>query len=383
MNISPEQVPSLEENLGKLRGIVEKARTTNKSVEQSTVFYNRVSNHFSYLDIITYRGLENLKIDKLSKINLFAGINNSGKTSLLEAVYLLCKQNDFGSLVDILRRRGKIPEGQISAKWLADQINNTIKLKAVFDNNNCDVELKSFDEENSSIDRSVYLKSVEITTHYENYELESITRILQGIGRETQADTIKILCPTVFSSPFFLNEPFNYTGFYHKSVQSKLLPKIISFIGEKFIHTVKDIRLVDEFQRFLVIDDDFEKALDLTSYGEGLQRIFFTSLLFASAENGIVLIDEFENAIHIELLEIFAAFIHSLACEFNVQVFLTSHSKECIDSFIKSVPADQKNDFSFHALVKGENGKINSRDFDGEKYFKLLEAGDVDLRRAQ
>ncbi|GMO43366.1 MAG: hypothetical protein Pg6C_04930 [Treponemataceae bacterium] len=383
MNISPEQVPLLEENLGKLRGIVEKARTTNKSVEQSTVFSNRVSSHFSCLDIIAYRGLENLKIDKLAKINLFAGINNSGKTSLLEAVYLLCKQNDFGGLIDILRRRGKIPEGQIPAKWLAEQISDTIKINAVFDNNNCTVELKPFDENNSAIDRSVYLKSVEIATRYENYQLESVTRLLQGIGRETQADTIKILCPTVFSSPFFLNEPFNYTGFYHKSVQSKLLPRIMTFIEQKFIPSLKDIRLVDEFQRFLVVDDNFEKALDLTSYGEGLQRVFFTSLLFASAENGIVLIDEFENAIHIELLEIFAAFIHSLAREFNVQVFLTSHSKECIDSFIKSVPPDQKKDFSFHALVQNENRNINSRDFDGEKFFKLLEAGDVDLRRAQ
>ena len=76
--------------------------------------------------------------------------------------------------------------------------------------------------------------------------------------------------------------------------------------------------MVDERQRFLVDDDDFSSSLDLTNYGEGLQRIFFISLLFASAANGVVLIDEFENAIHTGLIGRFSEFIHKLAETFNV-----------------------------------------------------------------
>lgn len=382
--ISPEQTPKLEEALGKLRAIVEKARSSNlQGVEQTSVFYDRIDNHFSSIKVIAYRCLNGLEVKKISRINLFAGLNNSGKTSFLEALYLLCKQNDFNGVVDVLRRRGKIPEDYIPPRWLTDQLTETIAVEGVFDNKVSRVEIRPFIEESTSLDRTRYLKSVEISTRFETHKLESLTRIYQGRDRETQADTIKLLSKVVFSSPFFFNEPLHYTAFYHKSVQSKLLPKIFRFIQEKVVPTVKDIRLVDEFQRFLVDDDCFEDSMDLTSYGEGLQRIFFTSLLFASAENGVVLIDEFENAIHTDLISTFAPFIHSLAKEFNVQVFLTSHSKECIDSFMNTISKDEIADFAFHALVRTDDGIIAIREFDGKEFCKLIEAGDVDLRRAQ
>lgn len=382
--ISSEQAPQLEEALSKLRGIVEKARSSNlHGVEQTSVFYDKIDSHFSFIEINSYRCLNKLSINKISKINLFAGLNNSGKTSLLEAVYLLCKQNDFNGVVDILRRRGKIPEDNIPARWLTEQLVEKITVEGIFDDKFCSVEIKPFIEENTLLDRTRYLKSIEISTQFENHRLEALTRIFQGRDRETQADTIKLLSKAVFSSPFFFNEPHHYTTFYHKSVQSKLLPKIFRFIQEKIVSTVKDIRLVDEFQRFLVDDDNFDSSMDLMAYGEGLQRIFFTSLLFASAENGVLLIDEFENAIHADLIETFTPFLHALAKEFNVQVFLTSHSKECIDSFVKTIPNNEVDDFAFHALVRDEKGTITIREFDGKEFSKLIKSGDVDLRRAK
>jgi predicted ATPase len=373
LSITQEQAPSLEESLSKLRDIIEKARSINfQGAEQNSVFYDRIDKHFTRIMIDSFRCLNGLEIKTLSKINLFVGLNNSGKTSFLEAVYLLCKQNDFNGVIDVMRRRGKIPEDQIPPKWLSDQLVQTIRIEGEFDNRKSAVEIKPFIEDGTDIDRTHYLKSVEITTQYENQKLESITRIYLGKGRETQADSIKLLSKVAFSSPFFFNEPYHYAVFYRKSVQSKSLPEIISFIKEKVIPTLRDIRLVDEFQRFLVDDEHFElETMDLTTYGEGLQRIFFTSLLFASAENGVVLIDEFENAIHTELLETFSSFIHLLAKEFNVQVFLTSHSKECIDAFIKSVPKGEIKDFAFHALVRSDDNKQPQSKLCGISYFVI------------
>lgn len=384
LSIVPEQLPNLEEALGKLRTVVEKARTTNlKGVEQTSVFFDRIDSHFSSIKINSYRCLNGLSIDKISRVNLFAGFNNAGKTSILEAIYLLCKQNDFNGVIDVLRRRGKIPEDNIPPKWLAEQLSGKIDIEGVFDGKKASVEIIPFIEEHSTIERSRYLKSIEISNSFDTQELEALVRLYQGKDSETQADTIKILSRVVFSSPFFFNEPHHYTTFYHKSVQSKLLPKIFNFIQEKLVPTIKDIRLVDEFQRFLVDDEDFQSSIDLASYGEGLQRVFFTSLLFASAENGVVLIDEFENAMHADLIEKFAPFVNALSKEFNVQVFLTSHSKECIDSFVKEISGEDLSEFTFHALVRGENKDVQVREFEGNYYSKLVEVGDVDIRRAK
>ena len=46
-------------------------------------------NYLSYLNIKHFRGIENLELKDLSTINIIVGDNNSGKTSLLEAITLL------------------------------------------------------------------------------------------------------------------------------------------------------------------------------------------------------------------------------------------------------------------------------------------------------
>ena len=349
-------------------------------VEQKHVFRDRIDRHFSSITVDAYKKLQGLEIDKLSRINLFAGINNSGKTTLLEAVYLLARQNDFDGLVKVIYRRGKVPHDRIDPEWLVEQIGDDIRVSGVFDRQDSSVSVRVSEETDASLDKSRYIKSVGIKAEFGDATQVSITRVFKGRDRETQASSIRLLCPVVYSSPFFLNEPHRYASFYSKSVQSKSLPQIFAFIREEVLPTLNDIRLIDKRQRFLVDDDDFPSPLDLMNYGEGLQRIFFISLLFASAANGVVLIDEFENAIHTELIDRFSGFIHKLAETFNVQVFLTSHSKECIDAFVTKVPnADA---FSFYALVPSD-GRISAREFTGGEFLRLLEAGNVDLRRAR
>ncbi|HHQ4701871.1 TPA: AAA family ATPase [Aeromonas hydrophila] len=380
--INPQNLPELEGVRGKLQSIIDRARATGLSgVEQKAVFRDRVDSHFTYIKIEQYRSLVDVDMIDLARINIIAGINNSGKTSLLEAIYLLTRQNDLDGLLDVMRRRGKVATDQLDPEWMLEQLGNTTTLvNGIFDEQNTSVDIKKLTESDNTIDRTRYLDTIEIDSNFSSSNLTSINRIYKGQERETHADNIRLLCPVIFSSPFFFNEPHRYTGFYHKSVQSKSLPDIFEFIRENLLPTLEDIRLTDERQRFLVIDSQFTTGVDLSWYGEGLQRMFLLSLLFASAQHGVLLIDEFENALHYKLIEPFSRFIHKLAIKFNVQVFITSHSKECIDSFISSIP-DIK-DISCHAVVNKDDKTI-IRNFSGTFFKKLLAAGDVDLRGAQ
>ena len=328
----------------------------------------------------SYKKLRSLKVNKLSKINVFAGLNNSGKTTLLEAIYLLAKQNDFDGLLEVMRRRGKFSADQVDPEWILEQINNDeYIISGKFDNAATCTDIKARLEEDAAIDKSRYLSSIEIDAKYNNHRNLSCTRMYKGRERETHGDGIKHLCPVIFTSPFFLNEPHRYANYYHRSTQAKALPTIFSFLKAHILPSLQDIRLTDERQRFLVSDERFEQSTDLSAYGEGLQRMFFLSLLFASAQNGILLIDEFENAIHTQLIGPFAKFIHSMADSFNVQVFITSHSKECIDAFADGITAFD--DMTYHALVM-QDSNITARQFSGPEFKSLLDAGDVDLREA-
>ncbi|WP_201446474.1 AAA family ATPase [Burkholderia gladioli] len=380
--INPQNLPELEAVRGKLQSIIDRARASGLSgVEQKAVFRDRVDSHFSRVHVQRYRRLAGVDMAQLARINLIAGINNSGKTSLLEAIYLLARQNDLDGLLDVMRRRGKVATDQLDPEWMLEQLGNeTLCIDGTYDQTRAAVSIRQCLEEDSAIERTRYLGSIEIESSFGSTELTSLNRIYKGQDRETHADSIRLLCPVIFSSPFFFNEPHRYTSLYHKSVQSKALPDIFEFLRENLLPTLEDIRLTDERQRFLVVDRQFSSGVDLSCYGEGLQRMFLLSLLFASAQHGVVLIDEFENAIHYRLIAPFSRFVHQMAKKFNVQVFITSHSKECVDAFIAAIP--EVEDLSCHAIVNTAEG-IRTRDFSGPAFKKLLEAGDVDLRGAQ
>jgi len=107
--------------LGRLQGIVDRTKAAGLiGVEQRQVFHDRIDRYFSSITLDAYRKFQRLEINKLSRINLFAGINNSGKTTLLEAVYLLARQNDFNGLVEVVRQRGKVPYDWIDAEWFVE-----------------------------------------------------------------------------------------------------------------------------------------------------------------------------------------------------------------------------------------------------------------------
>lgn len=52
-----------------------------------------------------FRGLRDLNLDNLGRINLLVGINNSGKTSVLEALAIYCHPLDIRVWISTARQR--------------------------------------------------------------------------------------------------------------------------------------------------------------------------------------------------------------------------------------------------------------------------------------
>ena len=120
-----------------------------------------------------------------------------------------------------------------------------------------------------------------------------------------------------------------------------------------------------------------DKAIDITKYGEGLQRIFEIILLMIYSEGGIICIDEIDSAIHKSLLIKFTKFIQELADQYNVQVFLTTHSKECIDAFVEN---KYKNNELTAFVLKEVDDKIQYKYLNGSRLEELVDLIDIDIR---
>jgi hypothetical protein len=79
-----------------------------------------------------------------------------------------------------------------------------------------------------------------------------------------------------------------------------------------------------------------EGRIPLSSMGDGLRRMFHIGLAAATASKGILLIDEFENGLHWRVQRELWAALGRVAQAFDVQIFATTHSRDCIGGFVSA-----------------------------------------------
>lgn len=342
----------------------------------SSIISGTGTGHFSEITVSKFRRLKNVKLKKLNRINIFAGYNNSGKTTVLEAVYLLANLNDLNAFFEMEKYRGKFIEN-LNPKWLDTNFLETVEINAVFNGKKTTVYLES-DNTKEEIDKSGYLTTFELVSEYNNKERVCRAHLFSDKESEIFYEDNAVLCNSIMTSPYRENEE-ELKKAHAKSVKDKNIDIVVQFIKDNIDPTIQKIEMttIDNVSRFFVTSDQFEKSVDITNYGEGVQRVFEIALFFAYARDGVLLIDEFETAIHKSLLIKFSKFVQELAEKFNVQVFLTSHSKECIDSFIAN---DYRTEDITAFILKEEDGSISCKYVEGKRLEKLLESIDVDIR---
>ncbi|MDJ0797434.1 MAG: AAA family ATPase [Calothrix sp. MO_167.B12] len=62
---------------------------------------------FKSIKIENFRCFQSFELQQLGRVNLLVGKNNSGKTSILEAIQILSSQNNLQPLADIMINRGE------------------------------------------------------------------------------------------------------------------------------------------------------------------------------------------------------------------------------------------------------------------------------------
>jgi hypothetical protein len=88
--------------------------------------------------------------------------------------------------------------------------------------------------------------------------------------------------------------------------------------------------------RVALLKVEGEGRIPLGSMGDGLRRMFHIGLAMATASKGVLLIDEFENGLHWRVQRELWAALGKAAQEFDVQIFATTHSRDCIDGFVSA-----------------------------------------------
>jgi AAA15 family ATPase/GTPase len=118
------------------------------------------------------------------------------------------------------------------------------------------------------------------------------------------------------------------------------------------------------------------RLFPLPVMGDGMTRLLSLVVAMGNAPKGVVLVDEVENGLHHSVLEKVWQTIAEAARQFEVQVFATTHSFECIAAAHRAFGADLgfEYDFRLHRLER-VNGNIVAKTYDRDALRAALEMG--------
>ena len=108
-----------------------------------------------------------------------------------------------------------------------------------------------------------------------------------------------------------------------------------------------------------------EGLVKLSSLGEGINRYIAILCAIWASKDGYLFIDEIENGIHYTNYEKLWKIIFDASQKANCQIFVTSHSKECIEAFNRVNESDEGIYLEFYKNQK--NGLIVVKERDNEQ----------------
>ena len=342
--------------------------------------------------IENYRGIKDLEIDNFKKYNFFIGDNGSKKTTILESVGIGLSLLNFEKILGSARnRKMKIKKENVSSLFFNSDTNNTIKfILETTDNIKTETVI--------SIDKTLSMfqdfSSSEINNDFSNY-LYTIKKRIKEDKLKTNI-YVKENSQTTYRNSKMDKIPLSFQNFLKKyNVLVEISDSLKNSSGTVFqVDRIIKSRKKDELLKYLqVIDKDIKEIyindeeifvekealkefIPISSIGDGmvLALDIITSLILVD-DFRLILIDEIERGIYYKNYRKLSEIIIELCKDDeNIQLFITTHSKEFLEVFNEVLSESEKNNFSLFSL-RNKKEKLNFVHYTSEELKDTLETG--------
>jgi AAA15 family ATPase/GTPase len=342
------------------------------------------------LKIQNFRAFDYLEINNFSKINVLLGENNSGKTSVLESIFLLSGMSNPELSVEINAMRGmaihknvfkyifhnlETKNKPVITGDFSEGSSRRLEIAPVF-------EKSAFNREIAARDSA--LSTISLTSVPDIQGLEYYFTVKRAYGQEK-------FCRTRFHLE--RNEIRKFQGsdykediistfLYSKAVDLGLSEQLKRLFVAKREHLLNSLlgKFDDKIKGIYVLSDGIyidkegiPERIPLSLMGDGLRRLINIAATIAAndEQNFICLIDEIENGLHYRSQALMWQMLFSLTRAINIQLFVTTHSREMLQSLIAVLKqaefADMQDLIKVFSIVNTKNAGFQSyaRSYDG------------------
>lgn len=333
-----------------------------------------MAQHIRSLVIDTFRGVRNLEMTDLADINILTGDNNCGKTSVLEILKSTEMPESLKMWVSAIRNDKNVPVslGYSYYERFQDLFNIDDECKEI------KYSIKRSDGEVTTV-RVMGEENEESLTVREIDEIDGVNRDWGSDGNIENSDEMIVDVSKLKLSIYINNEKMQEVSVYdfQRKMNLAFNNKTTDYTeaiyisptrhadGIVFLNKVLDtpdlyeemLEVLREFDNgiisinvdnanekyrrgnvYKILSKNHKKALPLNVYGDGLKKAILLMSAVISSQNGILLLDEFETAIHTSAMNNVFEWILKTCMKLNVQLFMTSHSEEAIDKVLKCCP---------------------------------------------
>lgn len=346
------------------------------------------------LEIENFRCFKSLKLEHLGQINIIVGKNGSGKTALIEALVIALSEPE--RMLQIREFRAGANIGTVTSKDLnkglwrhffyAMQENNTINIKTSGSEISDTSEISFRYEIPTETKISLPMAGNPIIGNIEDQLLPLI--FSQTIGKNTPID-YRITCngnQINFAKPPVQNlrkeilfysantkyNPIEAANRFSILSQKNEANKIINPI-KKLYPFIQDLSIEVELGQPTIFAslEGMTQKVSLQYVSEGIYKLSCILLGMVNYPNGVIVIDEIENGLYHETFDEVWHILFELAKENNIQLFITTHSYECLVSAAKIA---ENNEEKFALLrTKMETSEVEINRFNGLSFRMAIE----------
>lgn len=273
-----------------------------------------------------FKSIEEMDLKSLSAINLIAGDNNVGKSTILEAIYAFVYQGFFSTLKQLTFQRMNYTTADFDNEHASERLSLITQLfngwefkggKSIVlhtgPDRNVELTLGYIFIENLKTEDGLFAKTI-----FKEDDKFAVDAFCKGI--RIKADNNEFIY-SLETSTVVLNKikpyvpvQFIHTSSLNKSLNSKLWDDIALTGLEK--HVVDALRIIEpDIDNLAFIEDPYTESgklirvpyitfknkfgrYPLSIMGDGMNRILSIILGLVSSKDGVCLIDEIENGIY-------------------------------------------------------------------------------------